>query len=428
MIHKILDALMEATKNKKSPMGLPPNGALIAATDAGIRKVPEVTHGAPHARDATDSKRVMIAVALALAPALVYGMYNVGRHAYGSIGITDAGAVAYLLEGAIHVLPIGIIVLLTGGFWEGLFAQLRGHEIAEGFLVSAPLLVMIMPPTIPWWQLVIGVSFAVVIGKEVFGGVGMNILNPALVGRAFLFFAYPAQMSGDVWIARPFKKEAIDGVDKLVANWQTTIPAEKITAFIEQMNAGKATVLDAFSGATPLAVASVNEAGNKAVDAMHKTWTAQDLFMGSIPGSIGETSTLMLLIGCVILIVTGVGAWRTMVGVFIGGYAMAWVMNFLAGSTSPDFFNLPPHEHLLMGGFALGAIFMATDPVSSPFHKTSKWIYGFLIGVLCIIIRTINPAYPEGMMLAILFMNVFAPLVDHYVVKGALKRRFSHAE
>jgi len=276
--------------------------------------------------------------------------------------------------------------------------------------------------------LVLGVSFAVVIGKEVFGGTGMNILNPALVGRAFLFFAYPAQMSGDVWIARPFKKVVENGADKIVANWQTTIPADKISAFIDKMNAGSAVVPDAFSGATPLAVAAVNEPGVKSIEVLHKTWSAQDMFLGNIPGSIGEVSTLALLLGLVILLITGVGSWRTIAGTFIGGFVMAFVMNLAAGKSSPEFFSLPAHEHLIMGGFALGAIFMATDPVSSPFHKTSKWIYGFLIGVLCIIIRTINPAYPEGMMLAILFMNVFAPLVDHYVVQAALKRRFPNAE
>ncbi|MFZ9888039.1 MAG: NADH:ubiquinone reductase (Na(+)-transporting) subunit B [Myxococcota bacterium] len=420
MFFQIWDKILEKTHAPKSPLGLPPNRALMDATDTFFRKPAIVTKRAPHIRDATDLKRFMITVVIALVPCLLWGVYNTGRNAYLSVGVEDPGVVAAFLEGAVWVLPLLVLTYLVGGFWEGLFAQLRGHEVSEGFLVSGMLYTLIVPPTLPWWQAALGISFGVVIGKEVFGGVGMNILNPALTARAFLFFAYPAQLSGNVWVATPVVK----GSDGMLARyWQTTVPQQHIDAFI----AGKELAVDGYSGATALAVAAENVPGVDSVVAAHQLYSATDMFLGLIPGSIGETSTLMVLLGALVLIATGVGSWRTIVSVFVGGFVTASLFSMGAGPGSPSFWTLPPHEHLIMGGFAFGAVFMATDPVTAPFHKTSKFIYGFLIGALCILIRVINPAYPEGMMLAILFMNVFAPLIDHYVVSASLKRRAANA-
>jgi Na+-transporting NADH:ubiquinone oxidoreductase subunit B len=416
MLFDIWDKFVAKVNEPKSPLGIVPNRALINATDAALQKVPDVTKRAPHARDATDLKRMMFTVVVALIPCLLFGIYNTGRNSYLSVGVTDASFIQIILEGSVWVLPLVIISYLTGGFWEGLFAQLRGHEVSEGFLVTGMLCALIVPATIPWWQFILGVSFGVVIGKEVFGGVGMNILNPALTARAFLFFAYPAQISGNVWVATPLTKGA-DGT--LGRYWQTTIPQDKLDGVLS----GSATGVDGYTGASALAEAAVNEAGVDSIANLHNLYSSSDVFWGLVPGSIGETSLIAILLGALVIVVTGVGSWRTMVSVFVGGWVTAMLFNVAYGTGDPTFWNLPAHEHLLLGGFAFGAVFMATDPVSAPFHKTSKLIYGFLIGALCILIRTINPAYPEGMMLAILFMNVFAPLIDHYVVENALKRR-----
>jgi Na+-transporting NADH:ubiquinone oxidoreductase subunit B len=406
---KLWESILKLTT--EGPLKVVPNKALFEATDTFLRKPAIVTSRAPHARDVTDLKRVMFIVVIALAPALVFGIYNAGRNAYLHLGVTDATFVEIMLEGAVWVVPLIAISYLIGGFWEGVFAQLRKHEVSEGFLVTGMLYPLICPPGIPWWQYAIGISFGVVIGKEVFGGVGMNILNPALTARAFLFFAYPASISGDVWVPK-----AVDANGKYLL---TTVGDDRIKAFLE----GGTTTVDGYTGATALAEAAVNQPGVKSLEVMHSKYEVMDMVLGFIPGSIGETSLIAIGIGALILIITGVGSWRTMVAVFAGGFATAGLFYALAGDSSPEFFHMAPWEHLVIGGFAFGAIFMATDPVSSPFHPTSKLIYGFLIGALCIIIRTINPAYPEGMMLAILFMNVFAPLVDHYVVERALKRR-----
>jgi Na+-transporting NADH:ubiquinone oxidoreductase subunit B len=419
---KLWESILAATHKEKSPLGLPPNRALMEATDTFLRKPDIVTKRQPHVRDATDLKRFMFIVVVALIPCYIFGAYHVGRGAYLSIGVTDASLIACFIEGLVHLVPLLVVCYAIGGAWEGLFAQLRGHEVSEGFLVTGALLPLIVPANLPWWQMAIAVSFGVVIGKEVFGGVGMNILNPALTARAFLFFAYPAQISGDVWVTKPFHKGA-EGV--LAANWQTSIPADKIQAYID----GAAQAVDGWTGATALAVAATDQPGFDSIAELHKLYSVADMAIGTIPGSVGETSLIAILIGAAILIATGVGSWRTMVSCFVGGFAMAGVFNLAASGNDEalEFFKLAPYEHLLMGGFAFGAVFMATDPVSSPFHKTSKLIYGFMIGALCVIIRTINPAYPEGMMLAILFMNVFSPLIDHYVVGAALKRRAAHA-
>lgn len=358
------------------------------------------TQKAPHVRDPLDLKRFMMVVVFALTPATLFGIYNIGYQHFLALG-EQASFLEMFWFGLIKMMPIIIVSYAVGGFWEVLFSIVRKHEVNEGFLVTGLLFPLVLPPTIPLWQVAVAVSFGVVIGKEVFGGTGMNILNPALTARAFVFFAYPGKISGDkVWTA---------------------------------IDTAKDKVVDSFSGATPLLVASNTEAGNSAVQALQSSATHfgdfswWNMFVGLIPGSIGETSALMALIGAVILIVTGVGSWRIIVSVIVGGFAMAALFNLLAGPTSTGMFTLPAHYHLVMGGFAFGAVFMATDPVSAAQTNTGKWIYGVAIGMLAILIRTVNPAYPEGMMLAILFMNIFSPLIDYYVVKGNMKRRLSRA-
>ena len=342
-----------------------------------------VTSIGSHIRDANDSKRTMIVVVLALVPALLFGMWNIGYQHNLSVGVIDidwlSGLWPNLWHGFLVLFPLIVVAYVAGLGTEFVFAQIRGHEVAEGFLVSGILIPLIMPPDVPLWMVAVATIFAVIFGKEVFGGTGMNILNPALTARAFLFFAYPKNMSGDqVWIT----------------------------------DQG-----DAVSGATPLgdALASTTTPGSSLTlpDTM-------DMFYGFLPGSIGETSTLAILIGAVILIFTGMASWRIMLSVFAGGLLMGYIFN-LAGSTA--YMQISPLDHMVMGGFAFGAVFMATDPVTASQTKKGKYIYGFLIGFFAIMVRVINPAYPEGMMLAILLMNVFAPLIDHYVIQVNIKRR-----
>jgi Na+-transporting NADH:ubiquinone oxidoreductase subunit B len=333
----------------------------------------KVTFNGSHIRDVLDMKRTMIVVVIALMPALLFGMWNVGFQHFRSLGET-VGFWDQFWFGFIKVLPLIVVSYVVGLGVEFIFAQIRGHEVNEGFLVSGMLIPLIVPPDIPLWMLALSVVFAVIIGKEVFGGTGMNVLNPALTSRAFLFFAYPAEMSGDkVWIA------------------------EKA---------------DAFSGATPL--------GHALVGDVDKISSFSDMFFGFIPGSVGETSTLAIIIGAFILLITGIGSWRIMASVVAGGLAMGWIFNIFAIN---DYMALPAYYHLVMGGFAFGAVFMATDPVTASQTNRGKYIYGFLIGILAVIIRVANPAYPEGMMLAILLMNVFAPLIDHYIIQANIKRR-----
>ncbi len=342
-----------------------------------------VTSIGSHIRDANDSKRTMIVVVLALVPALLFGMWNIGYQHNLSVGVNDidwlSGLWPNLWHGFLVLFPLIVVAYVAGLGTEFVFAQIRGHEVAEGFLVSGILIPLIMPPDVPLWMVAVATIFAVIFGKEVFGGTGMNILNPALTARAFLFFAYPKNMSGDkVWIT----------------------------------DQG-----DAVSGATPLgdALASTTTPGSSLTlpDTM-------DMFYGFLPGSIGETSTLAILIGAVILIFTGMASWRIMLSVFAGGLLMGYIFN-LTGSTA--YMQISPLDHMVMGGFAFGAVFMATDPVTASQTKKGKYIYGFLIGFFAIMVRVINPAYPEGMMLAILLMNVFAPLIDHYVIQVNIKRR-----
>ena len=332
-----------------------------------------VTTKGAHIRDSMDMKRTMIVVVLAVIPAMLFGMWNVGFQHFESIG-QETGLWENFWYGFLKVLPIIVVSYVVGLGIEFIFAQIRGHEVNEGFLVSGILIPLIVPPDIPLWMVAVATAFAVIIGKEVFGGTGMNILNPALLARAFLFFSYPTDMSGDVvWIA------------------------EKA---------------DAFSGATPL--------GNAMIGEMNSIPPVSDMFFGFIPGSVGETSTLAILIGAAILLFAGVGSFRIMLSVFIGGYLMGLLLNLFAVNA---YMEMPAYYHLIMGGFAFGAIFMATDPVSAAQTQRGKIIYGLLIGILTILIRVFNPGYPEGMMLAILLMNVFAPLIDHYILQANIKRR-----
>lgn len=338
-----------------------------------------VTKKGSHIRDAMEMKRTMFHVVIALIPVMLFGMWNVGHQHFLAIG-QEAGFIDEFLHGLIRVLPLIVVSYASGLIVEFIFATIRDHEVNEGFLVSGLLIPLIIPVTTPLWMVALATIFAVIIGKEVFGGTGMNILNPALLARAFLFFAYPSYLSGEVWID---------------------------TALQEGQQ-----LVDGFSGATALAVLAAGET--------QYLPSALEMFLGTIPGSIGETSTLAVLLGAVVLIATGVGSLRIMVSVVVGGLFMASVFNVFAVN---DFMAIPPYYHLIMGGFAFGTVYMATDPVTASQTGTGKYIYGFLIGVITILIRVVNPAYPEGMMLAILFMNVFAPLIDHYVVAANIKRR-----
>ncbi len=342
----------------------------------------KTTTSGSHIRDAIDMKRTMIIVVLAMVPALIFGMWNVGSFHFQSLGIAaDKTLMETFWYGFLKVLPIIIVSYATGLTIEIIFAQIRHHDVPEGFFVTGMLIPLVMPVDVPLWMVAVSTTFAVIIGVEVFGGAGMNILNPALTARAFLFFAYPSFMSGDkVWV---------EGLNAL-----ESIP-------------------DGFSGETIMGYAASNK-----LDVM--PYSPSDMFFGFIPGSIGETSTLAILIGAAILIYTGVGSWKIIASVFAGGAIMGLLLNLFAVN---DYMELPFWQHLLVGGFAFGAVFMATDPVSASQTEKGKWIYGFLIGFLAILIRVLNPAYPEGVMLAILLMNVFAPLIDHYVVESNIKKR-----
>jgi len=354
---------------------------LYDAIDTILYVPSETTSHGPFIRDHIDVKRSMIFVVIALLPCLLFGIYNVGLQGAGALA-SEKSFFELFLSGAIAVVPMYAVVFTVGGLCEGLFAVVRKHEINEGFLVTGMLIPLTMPPTLPLWMLAVATLFGIIIGKEIFGGTGYNIFNPALTARAFVFFAYPTTMSGDkVW------------------------------------------ALEGMSGATPLLKVASQSGSNPQMLLGDYSW--MDMFLGFIPGSIGETSTLCCLIGALFLILTGIGSWRTMLGVMIGMMSMTLIMNQfgqLIGSTNPMLY-IAPHYHFVMGSFAFGMIFMATDPVSSSHTKKGMWYYGALIGVMCVLIRAINPAYPEGMMLAILFANAFAPLFDYYVLEANVKRR-----
>ena len=344
-----------------------------------------VTRRGAHVRDCVDLKRVMIMVVLALVPAMLFGIWNTGYQHKLAFGLTDWTFWNVVLYGLAKVLPLYIVSYLVGLGIEFVSAQIKGHEVNEGYLVSGMLIPLIVPVDVPLWMLAIAVAFAVLIGKEVFGGTGMNIWNPALLTRAFLFFSYPSKMSGDtVWTG---------GVTRYMAEGQA-------------FQAGNGLV-DGFSGATPLADPTLANLEPKLLD----------MVLGTIPGSVGETSVIAILLGAALLLWTGVASWKIMFSSVLGGLAIGY-LGFAVGAT-----DLPGYYQLVMGGFLFGTVFMATDPVTSAQTECGKWIYGFLVGALAVTVRVWNPGYPEGMMLAILLMNTFAPLIDHYVVEGSIKRR-----
>lgn len=345
-----------------------------------------VTQKGAHIRDVIDLKRTMSIVVLALMPALLFGMFNVGLQHFRAVGIADAGVMQCFWFGFLKVLPIIIVSYVVGLGIEFAFAQMRRHEVNEGFLVSGMLIPLIMPVDAPLWMVAVSTAFAVIIGKEVFGGTGMNVFNPALLARAFMFFAYTPYISGDkVWVSGLLKGESI---------------------------------VDGFSGATPLTEAAEGLASG--AKAMAFNSTPIDWFIGTIPGSIGETSFIAIMLGAVILLVTGIASWRIMLSVFAGGFGMGLIFNAIGLN---PYMDIPAYWHLLLGGFAFGAVFMATDPVTSAQTNTGKWIYGALIGALAVLIRVVNPGYPEGMMMSILFMNAMAPLIDYYVVQANVRKR-----
>jgi Na+-transporting NADH:ubiquinone oxidoreductase subunit B len=351
-----------------------------------------------HIHDAIDSKRTMIMVVIALIPALLFGMYNVGYQHYLALGQQVSFWDTFIF-GALAVLPLIVVSYGVGLGIEFIVAQIKGHEIQEGFLVSGFLIPLIVPVDTPLWMVAVATAFAVIFAKEVFGGTGMNIFNVALVTRAFLFFAYPTYMSGDtVWVRTS-----------------------------DTFGLGSGTVVDAFSGATPLGQVATSATQNvQLLNIIKEPISFIDGFIGLIPGSVGETSTLAILIGAALLLLTRIASWKTMFSVFAGGALMALVFNTWGPDTAAAHF--PWYNHLVFGGFAFGAVFMATDPVTSARTETGKWIYGVLIGAMAIIIRVLNPGYPEGMMLAILLMNIFAPLIDYYVVESNIKRRLKRAK
>ncbi|MBO6918078.1 MAG: NADH:ubiquinone reductase (Na(+)-transporting) subunit B [Rhizobiaceae bacterium] len=355
-----------------------------------------VTTAAPHARSYIDMKRIMTYVVIATIPAILVGMYNVGLQTnmaietFGAegwrawilstlgIGFDPSNPFANIVHGALYFFPIYIVTLVAGGIFEVVFATIRGHEVNEGFLVTSMLYALIMPASTPLWQVALGIIFGVVIGKEVFGGTGKNFLNPALTGRAFLYFAYPAQMSGDtIWVP-----------------------------------------VDGFSGATALSISA--SAGFEELAANGMSW--MDSFIGLIPGSIGETSTIACMIGLAFLLITRIANWRLVVGCLAGMIGFSLLLNIIGSDTNP-MFALPWYWHLVIGGYAFGLAFMVTEPVSASHTNLGRYFYGALVGVMVVMIRVINPAFPEGMMLAILFANVFAPLIDYFVVQANIKRR-----
>lgn len=371
---------------------------LFEATDSFLFGSSDKTKSAPHVRDAIDLKRIMITVIIALIPCAIMAMWNTGHQANSAlvsvgmslpegwrgsimnlVGCDPESLISNMLHGALYFMPIYLVTVIVGSIWEGIFNLIRGHEFSEAFLVTSLLFPLTLPATIPLWQVAIGISFGVVLAKEVFGGVGKNFMNPALTSRAFIYFAYPAQMTGnEVW-----------------------------------------TTVDGVSGATALAKMAEAAPGTS-LESLGITWSQS--FMGTISGSMGETSTLACLLGAAILLITGIASWRIMLSTLLGGLACSLYFIY-GGDPVNGLYTLPPHYHLVLGGFAFGLVFMATDPVSAAHTRGGQWLYGGLIGVLCILIRVANPAYPEGVMLAILLGNVFAPLFDYFVIQANIKRR-----
>ena len=371
---------------------------LYEALDTILYASNRVTEKAPHVRDAVDMKRIMTTVIIALIPCVIMAMWNTGHQANmalqamgmdipagwrGSIlamvGSDPESLISNLVHGSLYFLPIYLVTMVVGGIWELAFNLIRGHEVSEAFMVTGLLFPLTLPATTPLWQVACGITFGVIFAKEVFGGVGRNFMNPALVSRAFIYFAYPAQITGDkVW-----------------------------------------TAVDGFTEATPLATLAAAEPG-QAMQAIDITWG--QAFLGTIPGSLGETSALACLLGAALLLMTRIASWRIMISMLIGGLGTSLIL-WLVGSSTNPLFGIPPHWHLVLGSFAFGLVFMATDPVSAANTMIGKWIYGAFIGVLAILIRVANPAFPEGVMLAILLGNVIAPLIDYFVIQANIKRR-----
>ncbi len=391
--------------------------SLYEAADTFLYTPDEVTLGQTHVRDALDLKRTMILVVAALGPCILMAMYNTGLQSnlaiqnlvetgrlatatqagwrgdiINSLGIgyDPSSILACFIHGALYFIPIFLVTQIAGGGCEVLFASVRKHEINEGFLVTGMLYPLTLPPTVPLWQVALGIIFGVVIGKEVFGGTGKNFLNPALTARAFLYFAYPAQLSGDqVWVAMPV--EGVSSATSLGQLASTKLPmAEAMTSITSGLNI---------------------------------TW--QQAFLGFIPGSMGETSTLACLLGAIFLIATGIGSWRIMSSVLVGALGSAWMFNLAANYSDNTMFAMPPEWHLVVGGLAFGLVFMATDPVSAAMTQKGQWVYGLCIGLITTLVRVINPGYPEGIMLAILMGNVLAPLIDYFVLQANIKRRLA---
>ena len=363
---------------------------LYEATDTILFSTDEKTKSGPHIRDSIDIKRVMILVVIALIPCYFFGALNIGYQESLTFKMVESDFKRNFISGLFKIVPIIAVTFATGAFWEVLFSIIRRHPISEGFLVTCALIPLTLPATIPLWQVVIGTSFGIVIGKEIFGGVGMNIFNPALTTRAFLYFTYPAHISGDkVWAIAP----------------------------------------DGFSGATALSIPA-GQINSDAVTLLNKAtldtvfeFSWYNMFMGWIPGSIGETNKLIIIIAATFLVFTGITSWRIMVGSTLGLFSTALLMNLLSPYSTNAMLTIPPHYHFVMGSFLFGTVFMATEPVTSTHTQLGKWVYGFFIGMLTVIIRSINPAYPEGIMLAILLMNAFAPLIDYFVIKSNIKKR-----
>ena len=371
---------------------------LYELVDTFLYTPSDVTRNAAHVRDGLDLKRMMITVVLAMVPCIFMAMWNTGYQANLAlaelgrtsadgwrgvvltvlgVGVDPASLVANVVHGALWFLPVFLVCNAVGGFWEALFSTIRRHEVNEGFLVTGMLFPLTLPPTIPLWQVAVGISFGVVIGKEIFGGTGKNFLNPALTARAFLYFAYPVEITGDrIWVA-----------------------------------------VDGYSRATPLGQVPAD-----GIAPMEAGFTKMQAFLGVLPGSMGETSVLACLIGAVILIATGIGSWRIMASMTATTFLLAWLLHQVDSPTN-HMFALDPVWHLLLGGFAFGCVYMATDPVSASFTSLGKWLYGALIGVMTVLIRVVNPAFPEGVMLAILFGNIFAPVFDYLVVQANIRRR-----
>ena len=388
-LRKILDANAHRFENNGVLKKLYP---LYEATDTILFSTDEVTKSGPHIRDSIDIKRVMILVVIALIPLYIFGAMNVGVQNGIAMGVERTNWEQFWF-GFDKIIPIILVAFITGAFWEILFAVVRKHPISEGFLVTCALIPLVMPASIPLWQVSIATSFGIVIGKEIFGGVGMNIFNPALVARAFLFFTYPSRISGDkVWVIGP----------------------------------------DGYSGATALSVpaAEVNQHAVSLLNGVTQfDYSWWNMLVGWIPGSIGETSKLLIIMGAIFLAITKIANWRVMAGSLIGLGVTAYLTNLMAPFSSNTMLSLPAHYHLVMGGFLFGMAFMATEPVTGCHTNQGRWVYGILFGMLTVIVRAINPAYPEGTMLAILLLNAFAPLIDWFVIQSNIKRRVArHAQ